>query len=77
MTIVFAALYWDGPESAAGVISLHLTREGAEKAVAQHKERERQSWLEVCEATDTKFDWSDEHGNGFSGWLVEAYEVQL
>lgn len=76
MNVVFAAMYWDGPESAAGVISIHKTEEGAKAAVEQHKAREKQDWRDCCTATDSEFVWSDDCGSGFSGWLVKEYEVK-
>jgi hypothetical protein len=75
---VFAFLYNSmTEESSWGVVSLHHSKEGAEKAMQEHKEKERSKWLE-------HIDWViKEYGENcyktpfgqFQDWCIQEMEV--
>lgn len=85
---VYAARYTSCKyEYGPSVMSLHMTKEGAEKAVAfsqsQSREsfREMQEWLKDEEAKgngvfDTGDEWTFENGDGFEKWMVTEMEVE-
>jgi hypothetical protein len=71
----FQALYNpDVHDSAYCTLSIHLTREGAEKAIKEHSEKELIEFIEYQEklgeeASDLPFAWDKD-------WLVEEIQIQ-
>lgn len=69
---VFEALYnpmtW---ESSFGTISVHLSKEGAEKAIAFHKKEKMDEWNELYpNKEDEPFEFGE-----FEAWDVNEVEV--
>ena len=52
-------------ESAAQCMSLHRTREGAEKAMERHKKEIADEWRRIGLKTPDYMDW------GIEGWIIE------
>jgi hypothetical protein len=70
---VFEALY--NPmtyESSYGTLSLHLTREGAEKAIAFHKMEKQKEW----EALYPEEDERPYEFGAFEDWGIREVEIQ-
>jgi hypothetical protein len=69
---VFEALY--NPmteESSYGTISIHLSREGAERAIAEHKEKKKKEWESFYLDKD-----EEPYSFGtFEDWSVNEVEV--
>lgn len=57
-------------ESAPATISVHFSKEGAEKAMEWHKEEERKKYEEMRQdyKTDFKFGWME-------SWFVREIEI--
>ena len=74
---VFLALY--NPmteESSFGVLSVHLTRKGAEMAVEFHKEEVRKEHIEFLKDIDPKDDFDYGSFDNFKAWCVFEMELQ-
>lgn len=78
-TIVYQALYCPfTEESDYGTLSIHFSREGAEKALKEHKE-------EIKKKHDEFINWQKEEGcynpksdnryNKFKSWVIKEVEI--
>jgi len=77
---VFAAVYCDCIyESAYGTLSLHKTREGAERAIENHKKelrlRHEESVKHMAEHAPT-FDMDEFEIHSWQDWGIEEYEIE-
>jgi len=76
---VFAALYCDCThESAYGTLSLHMTREGAEQAIKNHKNGLRQDHEETVKNMaeyEPSFDIGEFKIYPWQDWVIEEYEI--
>lgn len=73
-------------ESSAATLSLHRTKEGAEKAIEEHKAEVKKEWenrREIMRTTETKETYDAFHGDDepdewavFQWWGIGEIEVQ-
>lgn len=77
---VFAFMYCPCiHESAAYTVSLHRTKDGAEKALAWHKEEKRKEWQQLVDSDEDKgtvcgFDQICPFGEG-ENWFIEEMQI--
>lgn len=77
---VFEALYNSNTwESAYATLSIHLSREGAQKVIDDHREEKRKEWQQLVDAdedkgTDMAYDVTCPFGE-FEDWCIR--EVKL
>jgi len=78
---VYGAMYNSmTEESSYGIISLHETKEGAEKALEIHKQKEYEKWEKhdkwVQEEYKEHYEvWEQTEFVAFRDWLVEEFDV--
>lgn len=60
-------------ESAWATVSLHRTLEGAEKALAEHKEKKRAEWLRMYPTVE---DQEEMPFGEFEDWFVKPIEIK-
>ena len=72
---VYQALYnWMTYESSAQTLSLHRTKEGAEKAVAEHKENDRLEHIDRYKPEKQKLEHPIMKEVGFTDKQIEDYD---
>lgn len=68
-------------ESADATLSIHLTKEGAESALNEHKEERRKRWQQLVDRDEDKgTDWSYEKMvpfGCFESWRIQEIEIQF
>jgi hypothetical protein len=78
---IYAARYTDCyHEYGPAVISLHLSKEGAERAITHSKLQSQESHkdqVQWCKENDFGFDtWTEDNGTGFERWAITEMEVE-
>jgi len=75
---IYAACYTDCyHEYGPAVFSLHLTREGAEMAIGESKDRSKEYHEEMLKYVDwAERDWNSYSGGGHEQWCITEMEVK-
>jgi hypothetical protein len=60
-------------ESAAGLMSIHLTKEGAQKAMRKHKAKEKKEWKEMYSTPEEQ---KDMPFGTHEAWFVDEIKVK-
>lgn len=70
---IWAFCYTDNTwESAAATMSLHLTKKGAQEAMRQHKQKERDEYNSIWQTEQERKDFPF---GQFQDWFVKEMEV--